>query len=416
LVNEKLEQIDVTPKYLEAALDFYIQRILSITDKETLKQYQSMEKEILRARKFKLFDSVKLRALLVENLLEKTLEDKEFLKEKTDLRETFLRWQRKTAALRLQIPAAFELDKLTGKELDISINQISSEVQDLLKKYIEKYNYKLIGQLLVGQYVIWDFNWLFPTETAYVGDCRDAGVPIPPDWGDRKWEEIGTLENEFIDTDSTAVAFIYESDNPLGTCVALPRINSEGTSVDVFGIICLGIETEKACFWDKHDTPIAEYEDDIKIEEFMSGVDFTGSGGNCASCHAGENPFVIHPDANIAGNADISVDWHEPLFPPSWPSNPGPVALASDTSFSNADWYNPFSWFSGSSDGQSCAQCHKLPNVAHDALRLEGYCDLVLGKAANITMPPGGGDVAGWGSSNSSDFQIHIEQLYDWCN
>ena len=62
------------------------------------------------------------------------------------------------------------------------------------------------------------------------------------------------------------------------------------------------------------------------IEDFLSGGNLVN--GVCSDCHAGENPFIVHP----AGPLNMFPDnqpqnWHSPLVKPSWPKNPGPFGL-----------------------------------------------------------------------------------------
>lgn len=415
LVDADRREVEVTPRYIEAATDFYIQEALSRGNKEALEEYRILDKEWLRGDRINALERVKIRSTILENVIDNLLNEEGNLSKKAGLLETLQRWESKSAALRLNIPRAFKFEKLAGKELYEKVNDISPESKKYLKKFLAEKQFKFVTAFINFDFVTWIWEWLFPDATPYIGQCRDAGVPIPPDWGDSQWNFVGVLENEFIDSSSEAHAYSYTSSSPEGTCVALPRVSAGGNTIGVFGIICLGIETENACFWDKYSTPIAQLNGNIPLEDFISGVDFTGAAGNCSSCHAGENPFVIHPNANVAGGANITVDWHFPIFNPSWPTNPGPVTLSSDTSYSNVDWYNPFSWFSERNSGASCVACHKLPDAGHNVLRNEGYCDAVVGKAAQVTMPPSGSP-AGWGNSNSSDYQVHIEQLWGLCN
>ena len=64
----------------------------------------------------------------------------------------------------------------------------------------------------------------------------------------------------------------------------------------------------------------------MNIEDFQSGA--TLSNGVCTDCHAGENPYVVHP----AGPLNMWPDnhpqaWYTPLIKPSWPQNPGPFGM-----------------------------------------------------------------------------------------
>jgi hypothetical protein len=102
----------------------------------------------------------------------------------------------------------------------------------------------------------------------------------------------------------------------------------------------------------------------------------------CTDCHAGNNPYVIHPGTplglpNLAGLPLVGQDFYEPLVHPKWPQNPGPI----------------------DSPGV-CAACHVsggqgggFPMISTE---LSQYCALVLRNAINRTMPPGApGSLAG---------------------
>ena len=49
---------------------------------------------------------------------------------------------------------------------------------------------------------------------AYVDQCRDAGVPIPPDCSDAAWKSRGALTVELISEELEPELFTYESENP----------------------------------------------------------------------------------------------------------------------------------------------------------------------------------------------------------
>ena len=195
----------------------------------------------------------------------------------------------------------------------------------------------------------------------------------------------------------------------------------------MFGIICLGIETENACLRGKYGTTAAELEERIPLTEWISGSNFTTAAGNCSSCHAGENPFVIHPGTALdigAQGFPVQVDWHDPMFPPGWADNPGPISLPSDTSYPRRPfaWWDPLGRFAPREPGSSCTTCHELPDVTHPALdaTFSSYCSSVLPQAAELTMPPAAfdptGHPAGWSSDNTGDYQVHIEMLNALCD
>ena len=87
----------------------------------------------------------------------------------------------------------------------------------------------------------------------YINECTDAGVPIPPDWGDKQhWEPKGRLTQLFISAKQFPIVdvYAYVSTKPEGLCFALPRSETAEAQIELLGIICLGKQSGKACFWD----------------------------------------------------------------------------------------------------------------------------------------------------------------------
>jgi hypothetical protein len=237
---------------------------------------------------------------------------------------------------------------------------------------------------------------------AYRQGCREAGVPIPPPMFGPGWRFLGIFDNEFLSENRQAELWIHEA--PEGVCLALPRYFVTGGAptddIELFGIICLGIDTSKVCFFDNPNGTYFRRDVPVDINQFVGGVDLVLNGqGTCSDCHAGENPYVIHPlkPAFAAiGRSLMPLAWPDPLVDASWPQNPGPTALLDAVSST-----------------QSCAACHRVgnagrfPDVSTD---LPGYCRVVLGTAtgtsAKRTMPLGG---------NRADYINHINALMDSC-
>jgi hypothetical protein len=217
-----------------------------------------------------------------------------------------------------------------------------------------------------------------PDGADYIMQCEAAGVPIPPDWGDPLWISKGTLSDEFIKPSQEAEVFTYVSagrDAPEGACIALPR--SIDDTIQLLGIICLGKKSSKACFWD-YPGPIKKGKV-VPLTSFLGGPDLEcqGGGGVCTDCHAGENPFVIHPDTALDLPNLKADDFYKPLVSSNWPQNPGPSTLLDSI---------------GSE--RQCTECHRkggsggrFPNVS---TATNGYCTSVLGLAfaTQGTMPP----------------------------
>ena len=219
---------------------------------------------------------------------------------------------------------------------------------------------------------------------AYRTLCRTNGVPVPPDWGTSSWIARGVLTDEFISAGLQAEVFTFQSASPEGMCIALPRF--DGDSIRLLGVICLGKASGKACFWDNQSGGAQFFPrrgEVVPFNRFGGGADLVdGVGGICTECHAGENPYIIHPGTALglpalAGLPLFPDRWHEPLVKPGWPENPGPL----------------------SSPG-SCAACHadggtggRFPELS---TLLPGFCGTILPQAIARTMPPGApGSLAG---------------------
>ena len=235
--------------------------------------------------------------------------------------------------------------------------------------------------------------------TAYIDECRNAGVPIPPDWGSNKWQSKGFLSTNFLGSSANpAEVFVASSPSPPGVSIALPRYtNPEMTTIDLLGIVSLGQASSKVCFWDNQkndqgfDIPKGK---PVPLSEFAGGAElFQGSGGRCTACHAGENPFILHPKTNLGlpnlgGLPLFANDWYQPLVHPEWPQNPGP--LVGTTGACN-------SCHTGGGEGGRFPQ---MSNIMGE------YCGAVLGNAIKLTMPPGNP-----GDPNFAEHEKALESL-----
>jgi len=236
----------------------------------------------------------------------------------------------------------------------------------------------------------------------YIQECAAAGVPIPPPMFSSAWDNKGELTDEFLSSGEKAELMQYTSTKPAGVCLGLPRYIPGTDDIDVLGVICLGTVSSKACFWDNPRNTTFKRGVQIDIKEFVGGFDLQANNqGVCSDCHAGENPFVVHPEKPpFAGFSQFAAHWYEPIVHPTWPQNPGPTNL-----------------LSGVSSTGRCDSCHsaglsggRFPAVSTE---LAGYCSTVLGSAAldNLsirTMPPYGADPA--------NFTNHEDALRDACN
>ena len=236
----------------------------------------------------------------------------------------------------------------------------------------------------------------------YIRACAAAGVPVPPPVFSAGWTNRGALGKPFLSPSLTAEVMFFASAQPEGACIALPRYASGSDRAELFGLICIGKQSRNACFWDNPKGRFFQKNVPVAIDEFVGGMDLVANGqGVCSDCHAGEDPYVIHPDdAPFAGitPAIMPSGWYRPLVDASWPQNPGPTtALDAVASTSR------------------CDSCHRLGSAGRfpDASKqLPGWCGTVFGTAVGggptNTMPP-----AGLGPQ--SDYANHIKTIRDLC-
>jgi hypothetical protein len=235
---------------------------------------------------------------------------------------------------------------------------------------------------------------------AYIEQCRAAGVPIPPDWGNPNWKYLGKLGTKFISSGIDADLYAFESGAPKGVCFALPR--SSGDTISLLGIICLGTEASKSCFWDNQQNKMQfgiPRNAPVPLSKFAGGADlFNGSGGICTDCHAGENPFIVHPGQPMDIPNLLPKAWSVPLVSPAWPQNQGPTSALSGIVLNPGE--------------DSCLSCHnkppgrRFPTLSTDT---PGYCGVILPKAIQFTMPPAS-------PGNSAPYAREIEALQATCS
>ena len=246
---------------------------------------------------------------------------------------------------------------------------------------------------------------------AYLDECAAAGVPIPPTInvmdpaGLTGWKSQGFIPtgSQFI-VGTPAEVRTYKSASPEGMCYALPRYtDSTQSTVFLDGVICMGKQSSKVCFWDNQwtvggsvqafqfpagtqipigvpSTPGGKYQGGGKEIEF-------GPGGVCTDCHAGENPYIIHPKSNLATSGaavlwetlagapqnlpSMAVNRYDPLVGGAWPQN----------QLSQA----------GSTLPAECSACHvkggngRFPHLSN---QISSYCNTILAQAITETMPP----------------------------
>ncbi len=237
---------------------------------------------------------------------------------------------------------------------------------------------------------------------AYRQECEQAGVPVPATILDpATWIDHGNILSPFLSPGLTGRLWSYDSRQPDGVCLALPR--EEDGNIRLLGVICMGRQTGKVCFFDNVRNVYFPY-GPVAMSALIGGTALPGNNqGVCSDCHAGENPFVVHPQnpafVHLRTNGPLlaAATWPDPLVPAPWPENPGPLP----------DLPAP------PANQRSCTGCHartglggRFPLVSTE---LQAYCATVLGLATNgsRTMPP---------SSAPGNYSEHIAWLLDACD
>jgi hypothetical protein len=233
-----------------------------------------------------------------------------------------------------------------------------------------------------------------PPKGTYMHDCWEAGVPLPPPWGDKRWKSKGKLTKVFALPQYTAEVYVYESTDPLGICYALPRRDAKGV-IQALGIICQGRKSSKACFWDnkKPNTnpavPITG--DDTKGMDPAKIADGSNLVENCTDCHRGDNVFIIVPDTPLEPNDPKKTSVDNPPYTPVG---------------KRKGWENPQKDYGLKKDKDKkkmqCLRCHSIPELS------DSYCRVMKEMVEENWMPPAGYDV--------KDFAEDIAKLKAGCN
>ncbi|HEX3107950.1 MAG TPA: hypothetical protein VHU41_02570, partial [Thermoanaerobaculia bacterium] len=260
------------------------------------------------------------------------------------------------------------------------------------------------------------------TGAAYVSECMANQVPIPPSINviddvnaTAGWKRVGYIPaaSQFI-VGSPAQVRVYHSTSPEGMCVALPRYNASMTQVDLDGVICLSQVTSKVCFWDNQMATPPSSGNGVTFSfgptevipigvpstpggRYQGGgreIEFGATGGVCTDCHAGENPYIIHPKLALPAtptgsggplmstigvfgpdDLEFAPNRYDPIVGASWPQN--------DKSMTPS--YVP----------PPCLGCHTQGDAGrfpHLSTVYSGYCGLILAQAVQSglphTMPP----------------------------
>lgn len=267
----------------------------------------------------------------------------------------------------------------------------------------------------------------------YIDECVSHNVPIPPPIGVLDpaglvgWRSLGFIpqSEQFIVGTPAEVRVFQNAD---GMCIALPRYqNSSLLQVVLDGVICLSQTTSKVCIWDNqmngNDFIFASGDQipigvpDLTVDplgRYQGGgaeLEF-GPGGVCTDCHAGENPYIIHPDSNLGSYlmGDLNVlplnlptfgpNRYDPIVGASWPQN----------QTSHAQALVP----------TACVGCHQLGGSGgrfpHLASELPGYCNTILKLAVEgRTMPTVILPTMPLGSPGSSVTDPAVVTFRNWC-
>ncbi len=260
---------------------------------------------------------------------------------------------------------------------------------------------------------------------AYINECISHDVPIPPSIGvldpagTAGWKSLGFIPtgDQFIVGTPAEVRSFESAD---GMCIALPRYTN-GTLSTVFldGVICLSQITSKVCIWDNQMSGTGfnfASGDQIPIGVADLGVDPSGryqgggaelefgSGGVCTDCHAGENPYIVHPNSNLGGGLLFgNIDNAPTNLPTFGPNRYDPIVAGSwaQNQLSQTDPFVP----------SACVGCHTLGGVAgrfpHLSDELPDYCNVILAQAITDTMPPG--------SPGSAVGTTELNDFLAWC-
>lgn len=382
-------EIGITEAFIEQSQEYYLGELYQAADDDKKALFDRQKAKLLQGSQWDKQSQMIANAALIDWLIrEVNPENAHILQGKNNLLQHYLRKQ------------------LTGPDTG-KVFIVPDRLQGLIEQSASKSSIEPeargFSTMLSGQ--------------DYIDECAASGVPIPPGWGDSRWQSRGSLTDaqEFIGNppmrETEARVFTYETQAPEGACIALPRVNNngQGNTIELLGIICMGKATSKACFWDNQqndlsfDIPLGT---SVPLSNFAGGADLLGGqGGVCTNCHAGENAFVIHPGTPL----DLSImpdDWYDPLVHPSWPQNAGPTNIL------------------GSSTGPGqCTSCHsktggagRFPKISTklnapprpNVPPVNQYCAAILNNAVTRTMPTGNpGDPA---------YSAHVTSLQSLCN
>jgi hypothetical protein len=396
-------QIVPTAEFVARAQRWYRDQLIATLDEKTRAELTTLEKRLVTGL-----------AAEGQTRLQVTQRSLDWLLARAPQTKVTGRWRAKLAALasRLewQLPAGDELEELRSLT--------PFELPQEIGKRLERPEFRL-GSRAVA---------LVTTNKgqAYLDECAASGVPIPPPIGvldpngTAGWRSLGFIpptEQFIVGTPAEVRAFVA----PTGMCIALPRYtNASLTNVSLDGVICLSSTTSKVCFWDNsmNNGPNFTFASGDRIPigvpnlaidplgRYQAGgaeIEFAG-GGECTDCHAGENPYIIHPNSNLGGVFMGDLNSPPLNLPTFGPDRYDPIVGATwaQNQLSHSEPLVP----------RACSTCHTLGGSGgrfpHLSNELPGYCGTVLANAINRTMPLGApGSQAGTPAMNT---------FRNWCN
>lgn len=402
--DNKEKQIVPTFEFIAKSQDWYQKKLSQKLSDEKAYEFERFEQKINNLNSYGQSRLI-ARQYALDWLIANTLKPKE---------ET--RMQGKIHALRmalnLELPQSNKLTQLHQRR-EFKLDQMSA---------------KRLNHLKVTQIKVTQINEpaAFATTNQgqdYIDECSLAGVPIPPTIGSAMWQSQGFIPTgeQFI-VGTPAEVRTYQSFAPDGMCIALPRYtNNALTTVQLDGVICLGEATSNVCIWDNQmsgngfsfpaGTMIPIGEPDLAINpagQYMAGgFELNGgTGGICTDCHAGENPYIIHPDAMLSVSLDMGDLGSAPLNLPMFAANrydPHVAAAWPQNQLSMAQPLVP----------GACVGCHVQGGSGgrfpHLSTELPGYCGTVLAQAITDTMPP-------FNPGSAAADPAVIDFQNDWCS
>lgn len=365
-------QITPTPEFIGKALAYYESQILSNLPEEQKAEFQKMRSAAEELLVGDALEQVMVQANLVEWLAKIQPE----------------KFGDKTLSKVFALKRSIGIDaKESGGSINAKRNVISPEGQERIK------NLRQMLQLSGG---LKPKSLTSNSGDPYRQECLDNDVPVPVDFGPA-WTDHGQIPQNkmFIVSGLQATVKSMVSADPPGLCVALPRHGPESSPgagdglVQLDGIICMGQVTNKVCFFDNQDSTDPDgvftfpLNNPPPVSQWLGGaaLDFDGT---CSDCHAGENPYIIHPNrpgqTNGLGNLAAAIsanlspnDWHDPIIQSPWPENPGPMNSPPSCDFCHGDADDADKGFAG-----------RLPHIS---TFLPGYCGSILRAAVGAKNP-----------------------------